>query len=87
MCSFNKFIEAQIENSTTYQSFTLLGAFSFFVLKTVFIYFWRGGKEKDSNVWLPLTRYQLGTWPATLACSLLGSEQAILSFAGRHSIH
>ena len=31
-------------------------------------------REKNGNVWLPLTRPQLGTWPTTLACALTGNQ-------------
>ena len=39
-----------------------------FFLKILIIYFWRGeGREKERerniNVWLPLVRPLLGTWP------------------------
>ena len=46
-------------------------------LKIVFIYFWRGEgreKERERNVWLPLERPLLGTWPATQACALTGNQ-------------
>ena len=46
-------------------------------LKIVFIYFWRGEgreKERERNVWLPLERPLLGTWPATQACALTGNR-------------
>ena len=29
-----------------------------------------GGKERNINVWLPLARPLLGTWPTTQACAL-----------------
>ena len=32
------------------------------------------GRERNINVWLPLTRPQLGTWPATQACALTGNR-------------
>ena len=31
-------------------------------------------REKSINVWLPLTRPPLGTWPATQACALSGNQ-------------
>ena len=38
---------------------------------------WGGGKEKDwernINVWFPLARPLLGTWPTTQACALTGN--------------
>ena len=48
----------------------------------------RGGeRERNINVWLPLVRPLLGTWPATQACALTGKESATLWFASWHSIH
>ena len=48
--------------------------------KKYFIYLFlqrRGEREKEKerniNVWLPVTDLQLGTWPATQACSLIGN--------------
>ena len=35
----------------------------------------RGRKrERNINVWLPLTHPLLGTWPATQACALTGNQ-------------
>ena len=31
-------------------------------------------KERNINVWLPLVRPLLGTWPATQACALTGNR-------------
>ena len=31
-------------------------------------------RERNINVWLPLTRPLLGTWPATQACALTGNQ-------------
>ena len=31
-------------------------------------------KERNINVWLPLKRPLLGTWPATQACALAGNQ-------------
>ena len=33
-----------------------------------------GEKEGNINVWLPLVRPLLGTWPATQACALTGNR-------------
>ena len=33
----------------------------------------REEREKNTNVWLPLVRPPLGTWPATQACALTGN--------------
>ena len=52
----------------------------------IFIYLFleRGeGREKEReriNVWLPVTRPQLGTWPATQACVLTGNRTGDLWF-------
>ena len=45
----------------------------------LFIYFQREGREgkereRNINVWLPLTYSPLGTWPTTQACSLTGNQ-------------
>ena len=66
--------------------------FLFYFFKILFIYFWREGKggrkrgretsmcERNINVWLPLARPQLGTWPTTQACALIGNRTSDLSF-------
>ena len=33
-------------------------------------------RERNSHVWLPLSRPLLGTWPATQACALTGNRTA-----------
>ena len=33
----------------------------------------REKEDRNINVWLPLTRPLLGTWPATQACALTGN--------------
>ena len=50
-----------------------------FFLNILFICLERGkGREKERerniSVWLPFTCPQLGTWPATQACSLTGTR-------------
>ena len=57
-------------------SFFLLNDFYF--LK-IYLFLKRGErKEKERkrniNVWLPLTRPLLGTWPATQSCALTGNQ-------------
>ena len=49
--------------------------FSFF-LRFYLLFFYRGEGERDRNidVWLPLVRPLLGTWPATRACALTGNR-------------
>ena len=47
--------------------------------KDLFIYLERGkGREKERerniNMWLPLSCLLLGTWPATQACALTGNQ-------------
>ena len=32
------------------------------------------GRERNINVWLPLTHPQVGTWPATQACAPTGNQ-------------
>ena len=36
----------------------------------------KGGRERKRNInlWLPLERPLLGTWPATQACALTGNQ-------------
>ena len=46
--------------------------------KILFIYFYRRegrekGRERNINVWLPLTHPLLGTWPTSQACALTGN--------------
>ena len=51
--------------------------FLIYFLKILFIYLFleRGeGKERNINVWLPLTHPLLGTWPATQARALTGNR-------------
>ena len=41
-------------------------------------------RERNINVWLPLERPQLGTWPGTQACALTGnhtSDPSVLRLA------
>ena len=35
-------------------------------------------RERNIDVWLPLARPQLGTWPATQACALTGNQTSDL---------
>ena len=50
---------------------------SFIYFLNIYIFF-RGGREgereRNINVWLPLTRPLLGTWPTTHTCALTGSQ-------------
>ena len=46
-----------------------------------------GERERPDNVWLPLARLLLGTWPATQVCALTGNQLVAFWFAGWHSIH
>ena len=39
-------------------------------------------RERNINVWLPLMRPLLGTWPATQACALTGNRTGDPSEAG-----
>ena len=56
----------------------------FFFLK---IYLRGEGREKNINVWLPLERSLLWTWPTTQPCALTGNQTGDLWFTGRHSVH
>ena len=57
----------------------LLFSFKDFILKKK-ILFLEGGegkeeeRERNINVWLPLTHPALGTWPITQACALPGNQ-------------
>ena len=49
--------------------------------KALFIFRERGrerDRERHINVWLPLARPLLGTWPATQACALTGNQTSDL---------
>ena len=55
------------------------GSFFFFLLTFYSFIFRARGREEEKrerniNVWLPLTRPLLGTWPTTKACALTGNE-------------
>ena len=44
-----------------------------------FMYFYRAeGRGRNINVWLPLARPLLGTWPPTQACTLTGNQTSDL---------
>ena len=60
-------------NNSSFLSFNFLYLRGF-----IYLFLDRGdGREKDRerniNVWLPLTYLLLGTWPATQACALTGN--------------
>ena len=65
----------------------------FFIFFKDFIYLfldrgegWEKERERNINVWLPLTHPLLGAWPATQACALgspLGIDPATLRFTAR----
>ena len=45
----------------------------------MYLFLYRGERkkkdmEKNINVWLPLARPLLGTWPATQVCALTGNQ-------------
>ena len=44
----------------------------FFFKDFIYIREGKGGKEGNINVWLPLARPLLVTWPTTQACALTG---------------
>ena len=61
---------------TCFLSFPIL---SFFKKSLFYLFLDRGEgrdkeRERNLNVWLPLMHPQLGTWPATQACALTGSQ-------------
>ena len=44
-------------------------------------------RERDINVWLPLSRPLLGTWPETQECALTGNRTSDLLVCSRRAIH
>ena len=56
----------------------------FFLFKKIFYLFLERGKgkekerERNINVWLPLARPSLGSWPATQACALTRNQTSDL---------
>ena len=49
----------------------------YYFFKVLFIYFERGRegeRETNINVWLPLARPELRTWPETQVCALTGNR-------------
>ncbi|KAF6119694.1 hypothetical protein HJG60_010142 [Phyllostomus discolor] len=64
----------------------LLSFPNYFALLKKNIYFRKTGKEKGRETrWLPLTP-QLGPWPVTQECALLGIEPAVFTSAGWHPV-
>ena len=64
----------------------------FFFFNFIYLFLERGeGREKERerniSVWLPLTWPPLGTWPATQACALTGSQTRDPPVCSLHSIH
>ena len=52
---------------------------SLFIFKRFYLFIFRGERreeerERKINVWLPLPRPVLGTWPAIQACALTGNR-------------
>ena len=71
------FVYLAVLTTTTLDSVSLILFYSFLFFSKDFIYsFWdRGGgrekeRERNTDVWLPLTCPQLETWPETQACAL-----------------
>ena len=63
-------------------------------LKIIYLFIYlerREGREKERernvNVWLPLARTKLETWPETQAHALTGNQTSALSVTGQHSVH
>ena len=49
----------------------------FFQILFLFVFRERGGekeRQRNINVWLPLSRPLLGTWPTTQGCALTGNQ-------------
>ena len=44
-------------------------------------------RERNINVWLPLKWPSIGTWPATQACALTGTQTSDPFVRSLHSIH
>ena len=70
-------------------SFNLLGAF---FKGFIYLFLDRGERrekerERNINVWLPLVRPLLGTWPATQACALTGNQTDDPLVCRLHSVH
>ena len=66
----------KISNKTRISTFTT--SIQFFLLR-FYLFLEEGeGREKERerniNVWLPLMCHLLGTWPATQACTLTGTQ-------------
>ena len=64
--------------------------FKFNFFKDFYLFIERGERrkrERNINVWLPLVRPLLGTWPTTQAGALTGIQPAIFWFKGQHSVH
>ena len=65
--------------TTQKTNFELINFFYIYVFKDfIYLFLERGeGREKERdrniNVWLPLKRSLLGTWPTTQACALTGN--------------
>ena len=57
-------------------------------LKNIYLFIFERGegrekeRERNISVWLPLTWPQLGTWPSTQACTLMGNQTSDLSVFG-----
>ena len=69
------------EAKRVYQHLHLDGSLplDLFLAFLIFLFIFREGKggskgERSINVWLPLTRHLLGTWPETQACALTGNR-------------
>ena len=56
-----------------YIKYYILSFFNFLKRMYLFIYLFsegKGGRERNTNRWLPLTRPSLVIWPTTQACAL-----------------
>ena len=87
------------EMSILFFAHFLIGLFVLLLLNCRFVCFLRfylvlergEGREKERerniNVWLPLTWPPLGTWPTTQACALTGNPTSNPLVRSWHSIH
>ena len=73
------------------QQLLMISLFCFVFLRFYLFILERGeGKEKEErniNVWLPLVRPLLGTWPVTQACALIGNWTGDHLVCSPRSVH
>ena len=72
----DRFLKIQRKRNSLF--FFINKRFSIFSKDFIYLFIFRergreGEREGNINVWLPLARPLLGTWPATQACALTGN--------------